>query len=125
MDVQLFVNGVNGSLGNAGIGCLHLGEHPLGAGDKALDGGFAALGGFGAQVHGLDVGRKFGLQLIHGGREVGLEVGHASGGLLLLGLQVPPVGYHCLQLLVGSSCHTGDSVHAVLRAVREAGDHLA
>ena len=111
--------------GDAVVGGGHLGQHSDSSVDKALNGGLRACLGLVAKVHRFDVLSKRRLQLVHGGREVGLEVGYAPRCVLLLLLQRLPVGYHCGQLLVGGACHAGDRVHAVGATVSKGGDHVA
>ena len=71
---------------DAGVCCVHLGQHPRGSIDEALNGGPSAGYRLFTQIHRLYVGGKLGLKLVHGGSEVSLEVGHAAGGFLLLSL---------------------------------------
>ena len=115
----------SGCGGDAVVGSGHLGQHTDSSVDKALNGGLRACLCLVAKVHRFNVLSKRRLQLVHGGREVGLEVGYAPRCVLLLLLQSLPVGYHRGQLLVGGACHTGDRVHAVGAAVSKGGDHVA
>ena len=115
----------SGCGGDAVVGSGHLGQHTDSSVDKSLNGGLRACLGLVAEVHRFNVLSKRRLQLVHGGREVGLEVGYAPRCVLLLLLQSLPVGYHRGQLLVGGSCHAGDRIHAVGATVSKGGDHVA